>query len=106
MYLLLKCLYIWYRALIFTFVFFQHPFINKELDSKSIRDLLLEYKAEVVEEEVVDEDADVSVHIITYRIALFTSALVVRSLKHRAFFEVVWRMNTKTICTISFRSCR
>lgn len=38
----------------------QHSFVNKELDSKPIRDLLLEYKADVVEEEVVDEDTDVS----------------------------------------------
>lgn len=45
-------------------MFFQHPFINKELDSKPIRDLLLEYKAEVVEEEVVDEDTDVSLFSI------------------------------------------
>lgn len=44
--------------------FFQHPFISKELDSKPIRDLLLEYKAEVVEEEVVDEDTDVSLFSI------------------------------------------
>ena len=41
--------------------FFQHPFINRELDSKPVRDLLLEYKAEVVEEEVVDEDAEVRI---------------------------------------------
>lgn len=36
------------------------PFINRNLDSKPIKDLLLEYKAEVVEEEVVDEEAEVS----------------------------------------------
>lgn len=35
----------------------KHPFISKDLDSKPIRDLLLEYKAEVVDEEV-DEDGD------------------------------------------------
>lgn len=38
----------------------QHPFISKDLDSKPIRDLLLEYKADVVDEEV-DEDGDVSI---------------------------------------------
>lgn len=38
----------------------KHPFINRTLDSKSIRDLLLEYKADVVEEELVDEEAEVS----------------------------------------------
>ncbi|XP_015597682.1 serine/threonine-protein kinase 10 isoform X2 [Cephus cinctus] len=36
----------------------KHPFINRTLDSKPIRDLLLEYKADVVEEELVDEDAE------------------------------------------------
>ncbi|KAG8240410.1 hypothetical protein J437_LFUL003124 [Ladona fulva] len=37
------------------------PFINCTLDAKPIRDLLLEYKAEVVEEEeVMDEEAEVS----------------------------------------------
>ncbi|KAL3278631.1 hypothetical protein HHI36_016171 [Cryptolaemus montrouzieri] len=36
----------------------RHPFINCTLDSKPIRDLLLEYKAEVVEEEVTDDDPD------------------------------------------------
>ncbi|CAG0894161.1 unnamed protein product [Darwinula stevensoni] len=36
----------------------EHSFINRVLDSKSIRDLLLEYKAEVVEETLEDaEDA-------------------------------------------------
>ncbi|XP_042874433.1 serine/threonine-protein kinase 10-like isoform X3 [Penaeus japonicus] len=35
----------------------KHPFIDREVDVKHIRDLLLEYKAEVVEEDV-EEDAD------------------------------------------------
>lgn len=39
----------------------KHPFINRNLDSKPIRDLLLEYKADVVEEELVDEEAEVRV---------------------------------------------
>ncbi|KAL7048357.1 hypothetical protein ACKWTF_003318 [Chironomus riparius] len=34
------------------------PFINRNLDPKPIRDLLLEYNADVVEEEVVDEEAE------------------------------------------------
>lgn len=38
------------------------PFISRNLDPKPIRDLLLEYKAEVVEEEVVDEEAEVCIH--------------------------------------------
>ncbi|XP_076165808.1 sterile20-like kinase isoform X2 [Ptiloglossa arizonensis] len=36
----------------------KHPFLNRNLDSKPIRDLLLEYKADVVEEELVDEEAE------------------------------------------------
>lgn len=36
--------------------------MNRPLDSKPIRDLLLEYKAEVVEEELVDDEADVSIN--------------------------------------------
>lgn len=35
----------------------KHPFISRDLDSKPIRDLLLEYKAEVVDEDV-DEDGE------------------------------------------------
>ena len=42
--------------------FCQHPFISRDLDSKPIRDLLLEYKAEVVDEDV-DEDGDVSIYV-------------------------------------------
>ncbi|CAG2062591.1 unnamed protein product, partial [Timema podura] len=36
------------------------PFINCTLDCKPLRDLLLEYRAEVVEEELVDDEAEVS----------------------------------------------
>ncbi|XP_036145795.1 STE20-like serine/threonine-protein kinase isoform X3 [Monomorium pharaonis] len=36
----------------------KHPFISRHLDSKPVRDLLLEYKADVVEEELVDEEAE------------------------------------------------
>lgn len=39
----------------------KHPFISRTLDSKPIRDLLLEYKADVVEEELVDEEAEVDI---------------------------------------------
>ncbi|XP_067628233.1 serine/threonine-protein kinase 10 isoform X2 [Eurosta solidaginis] len=40
-----------------TDILLQHRFINCELDAKPIKDLLLEYKAEVVEE-VVDDEAE------------------------------------------------
>ncbi|XP_069946379.1 serine/threonine-protein kinase 10 isoform X7 [Cherax quadricarinatus] len=36
----------------------QHPFISKDLDVKPIRDLLLEYKAEIVDEEVYEDGDD------------------------------------------------
>lgn len=36
-------------------------FISGNLDSKPIKDLLLEYKADVVEEELVDEEAEVRI---------------------------------------------
>lgn len=39
----------------------KHPFISEIVDAKSICDLLLEYKAEVVEEELTDDDPEVSV---------------------------------------------
>lgn len=42
----------------------KHPFINRNLDSKPIRDLLLEYKADVVEEELVDEETEVVFNFI------------------------------------------
>lgn len=42
----------------------EHKFVNRHLDAKPITDLLLEYRAEVVEE-VVDDDGEVS-KIITY----------------------------------------
>ncbi|XP_062559992.1 serine/threonine-protein kinase 10 isoform X3 [Armigeres subalbatus] len=41
-----------------TDVLMGHPFIASNLDSKPIKDLLLEYKADVVEEELVDEEAE------------------------------------------------
>lgn len=47
-----------------TEVLLQHGFINGNLDAKPIKDLLLEYKAEVVEE-VVDDEAEVS-YIFNY----------------------------------------
>ncbi|KAL1490995.1 hypothetical protein ABEB36_011658 [Hypothenemus hampei] len=36
----------------------KHPFIHRTLDAKPIKDLLLEYKAEVVEEELTDDDPE------------------------------------------------
>ncbi|XP_077298165.1 sterile20-like kinase [Arctopsyche grandis] len=36
----------------------KHPFVSGELDSKPLRDLLLEYRAEVVEEELLDDETE------------------------------------------------
>lgn len=38
-----------------------HPFIDRKLEAKPIVDLLLEYKADVVEEEVLDEEGEVRI---------------------------------------------
>ena len=37
----------------------KHPFIACTLDSKPIKDLLIEYKAEVVEEEDIEDDGQI-----------------------------------------------
>ncbi|CAH2268714.1 jg9560 [Pararge aegeria aegeria] len=37
----------------------KHEFVSGDLDSKPLRDLLLEYRAEVVEEELLDDDSEV-----------------------------------------------
>ncbi|XP_045782014.1 serine/threonine-protein kinase 10 isoform X2 [Maniola jurtina] len=36
----------------------KHEFVSGDLDSKPLRDLLLEYRAEVVEEELLDDDSE------------------------------------------------
>jgi len=48
----------------------QHGFINSNLDAKPIKDLLLEYKAEVVEE-VVDDEAEVSYKFFSHSLSTF-----------------------------------
>lgn len=48
----------------------KYPFISGTLDAKPIRDLLLEYKAEVVEEELTDDDPEVSFFIVILDIEL------------------------------------
>lgn len=58
------------------------PFICGSLDSKPIKDLLLEYKAEVVEEEVVDEEVEV---IFIKTLSDFIHAL--NSFQHRTFLH-------------------
>lgn len=42
----------------------KHSFIDHDLDPKPIIDLLLEYKADVVEEELVDDEAEVSLFVV------------------------------------------
>lgn len=52
------------------------PFIAGELDCKPIKDLLLEYRAEVVEEELVDEEAEVRISIRLISIQYVTISLI------------------------------
>ena len=56
----------------------KHPFLARNLDSKPIRDLLLEYKADVVEEELVDEEAEVRV-VFLYLVSFLLSLLLLSS---------------------------
>jgi hypothetical protein len=39
----------------------KHEFVSGELEPKPLRDLLLEYRAEVVEEELLDDEAEVPI---------------------------------------------
>jgi len=61
-----------FAVLVVTFsktnIIFQLDFINKPIDSKPLRDLLLEYKADVVEEEVVDEEMEVLMFFIIQKV--------------------------------------
>lgn len=43
-----------------TEVLMTYPFVSTPIDPKFIRNLLLEFKAEVIEEEVLDEEAEVN----------------------------------------------
>nr|CAD7437510.1 unnamed protein product [Timema bartmani] len=56
------------------------PFINCTLDCKPLRDLLLEYRAEVVEEELVDDEAETkSLITLPALVVKLANALVVLS---------------------------
>lgn len=62
----------------------KHPFINRNLDSKPIRDLLLEYKADVVEEELVDEETEVVFNFLLLFIFLL---MIIKRCKRENFFS-------------------
>lgn len=64
----------------------KHPFINRNLDSKPIRDLLLEYKADVVEEELVDEETEVVFNFLLLFICIFF-LLIKKRCKNENFFS-------------------
>jgi hypothetical protein len=49
----------------------QHPFISCATDPKPIRDLLAEFKAEIVEEEIMDINEDKEVRCPDFRILRF-----------------------------------
>lgn len=53
------------------------PFISSDLDCKPIKALLLEYKAEVVEEEVVDEEAEVSFIFSYWKTIVYNTKTIV-----------------------------
>lgn len=58
-----------------TDVLINHPFINGNVGPKPIRDLLLEFKADVVEEEVVDEEAEVRFNFVFILFYFFFSKI-------------------------------
>lgn len=64
----------------------KHPFINRNLDSKPIRDLLLEYKADVVEEELVDEETEVVSNFLLLFICIFL-LIIKKRCKYENFFS-------------------
>lgn len=66
------------------------PFISGSLDSKPIKDLLLEYKAEVVEEEVVDEEVEVIF------IKTVSNFIRIESFQHRTFTHIFIFHNVMT----------
>lgn len=66
----------------------KHPFISRNLDPKSVRDLLLEYKADVVEEELVDEEAEVG-------LLSFTSFLNLILYSHVLYVHVNYANHTR-----------
>lgn len=65
----------------------KHPFINRNLDSKPIRDLLLEYKADVVEEELVDEETEVVFNFLLLFICIFFFLMIKKRCKNEKFFS-------------------
>lgn len=65
----------------------KHPFINRNLDSKPIRDLLLEYKADVVEEELVDEETEVVFNFLLLFICIFFFLMIKKRCKNENFFS-------------------
>lgn len=67
----------------------KHPFINRNLDSKPIRDLLLEYKADVVEEELVDEETEVVSNFLLLFICIFL-LMIIKRCKHENFFQTIF----------------
>lgn len=74
----------------------KHNFISGTLDSKSIKDLLLEYKAEVVEEELTDDDPEVQ-----YSVCIIYAIKV--NVKHCAIKMTIYQQrNYISWCTMPF----
>ena len=55
---------------------FQHPFIRDAHDAKPVLDLLAEYKAEIVEDEIMDLPEDKEVTIIVLWIGLLLYIMI------------------------------
>lgn len=76
------------------------PFISRNLDPKPIRDLLLEYNADVVEEEVVDEEAEVNTSFYVYSLVFLTTNI------HKNLSKIIEIKNLyKSSLLLSLISC-
>jgi hypothetical protein len=67
---------------------FQHPFISNATDPKPILDLLAEFKAEIVEEEIMDLNEDKEVRTMFFPpLRLRSNLLRIRKLMTEELFE-------------------
>ena len=73
---------------------FQHPFISNATDPKPILDLLAEFKAEIVEEEIMDLNEDKEVRTMFFPPFRRRSNLLrMRKLMTEELFEKKWPMD-------------
>lgn len=67
----------------------KHPFISRNLDPKPVRDLLLEYKADVVEEELVDEEAEVGSIFHSIHLTFFMYMLIMQIIRNMEIIQLI-----------------